>query len=290
MVFGEEEINGDDPERVRDRLMRVLAPLSVLARGTDHAFRRARQAEINRQSSKARTRSELARVTGDMAAQLEALREELEAARADAEDWERLATEEERRAERYKDDAEKVPALEDHVEQLRQALRATQGPPERPVEPEDAWENLPALVTGDAASAEELFLQLQDLSSGRIVFTPHAEITWKKSKYPFPEEMTECLVKLARVATALYDGTERSMPHLDTWIRDEFDLKVALQDQAIGRDAKLRHFVYEDRTWLRVPHVKVRDYTAPSQVGRIYFALDPEQGRLIVDHVGLKLS
>ncbi|WP_152487132.1 hypothetical protein [Nocardiopsis halotolerans] len=289
MTFDEAEVNGGNPGYLRDRLMRVLSPISVLARGIDHAFREARRAEISQQSTEARSRSELAKASGDMEARLDAIQEELEVARIEAEQWRILATEEEDRANRFQAQAEKAPKLEEQVEQLLYALRATQDAQGRPNEPEDAWDNLPELVTGDVSSAEDLFLHLEDLSSSRIVFTAHAKNSWKKSKYPFPSEMHECLVKLARVSIALYDGTDRSMPHLDTWIRDEFDLKVSLQDQRIERDRKLRDFLYENRTWSRTPHVKVRDHTAPSQVGRIYFAFDSEHGRLIVDHVGLKL-
>jgi hypothetical protein len=38
--------------------------------------------------------------------------------------------------------------------------------------------------------------------------------------------------------------------------------------------------------------VKVNDHTTPDRVGRIYFALDEDHDppRLIVDHIGLKLS
>ncbi|MEV0157693.1 hypothetical protein AB0H57_28780 [Micromonospora sp. NPDC050686] len=269
--------------------MRLLAPVSVLARGLDRAYREARRAEIAHQDRDARARTEQALAEGDTSAQIEALRDELAAARAGADDWQQLAAEEEQRADRFQAEAGKVPALEAKIEQLTLALRAISMPGDAEVTEEDPWVVLPGLVTGDASSAESLFLHLADAAAGRIVFTDRVASSWKKSKYPFPGEMAECLTKLARVAVALYDGSDRNYPHLDTWIRDEFDLKVALQDDKIEKASKIRYFDYEGATHDRTPHVKVRDHAPPSQVGRIHFALDSENRRLIVDHVGLKL-
>ncbi|MFJ6464951.1 hypothetical protein ACIQM0_28650 [Streptomyces sp. NPDC091387] len=40
---------------------------------------------------------------------------------------------------------------------------------------------------------------------------------------------------------------------------------------------------------LGLPQSKVRDAVSPNEVGRIYFALDSEEKRFIVNHVGLHL-
>jgi hypothetical protein len=287
--FDESQVSSADSDTLRAQLMRLLAPVSVLARGLDRAYREARRAEIAHQDRDARARTEHALAEGDASAQIEALRDELAAARAGADDWQQLAAEEEQRADRFQMEAGKVPALEAKIEQLTIALRAVSMPGDAEATEEDPWAVLPGLVTGDAPSAENLFLHLADAAAGRIVFTDRAASSWKKSKYPFPDEMAECLTKLARVAVALYDGSDRNYPHLDTWIRDEFDLKVALQDDKIEKTSKIRYFDYEGAAHDRTPHVKVRDYAPPSQVGRIHFALEPENRRLIVDHVGLKL-
>ena len=60
-------------------------------------------------------------------------------------------------------------------------------------------------------------------------------------------------------------------------------------DDTIEKNSKLRDFSYDGASHNRTPHVKVRDYAPASQVGRIHFALDSDNARLIVDHVGLKL-
>lgn len=286
VVFGEAEVNNDDPEVLRARLMRLISPVSVLARGVDTAYRKARQIELSERERNTREQSRHALEQGDVGAQIDALQNELNAVRASAEEWQQLAIDEEQRADRFQSEAERVPALEAQVEQLSVAFRATVHSEDTDSDP---WDDLPELRSGDSESAENLFLRLSDAASGRIVFTERAATSWKKCRYPFPDEMAECLVKLGRVAASLYDGTERSIDHLDNWIRDEFDLKVALQDSVIERDTRLWKFIFDDVERDRTPHVKVRDHAPPSEVGRIHFALDAENHRLIVDHVALKL-
>ncbi|HKU31184.1 MAG TPA: hypothetical protein VJQ60_11910 [Arthrobacter sp.] len=282
-------VNAENPEPLRAYLMRLLAPVSVLARGVDRAYREARRADIAQKDRDARARSQQALSGGNAGEQLRALQAELEAARASADEWQQLASDEEDRANRFQGEAAKVPALEAQVEQLSIALRARPDIDEEDEATDDPWNELPPLETGSVDSAQNLFLYLEDAASSHIVFTDRAASSWKKSKYPFPEEMAEDLAKLARAAIALYDGGDRSFPHLDMWMRDEFDLRVALNDDTIEKDSKLRDFSYSGTIHNRTPHVKVRDYAPPSQVGRIHFALDSDNARLIVDHVGLKL-
>lgn len=266
IMFDDSRVNADDPDILRSDLMRLLAPLSVLARGLDHAYREARRAEIVDRDRAARARADQAAAEGNLVAEAAALRAEVSAARASAEEWQRLATDEEQRADRLQAQAEKVPDLEAQIEQLTVALHAIPAFSEKDDRGEtDPWGGLPELVSGDSDSAEDLFLHLEDASSGHIAFTDRAASTWKKCKYPFPGEMTQCLVKLAHMAAALYDGTERSYPHLDTWIRDEFDLKVSLQDDTIEKNSKMRYFNFDGAIYDRTPHVKVRDHAPPTQ-------------------------
>lgn len=287
--FEERQVNAEDPDLMRGQLMRLLAPISVLARGLDKAYREARGAEIADRDRDTRARTAHALAQGTPHLQIEALQAEVEAARASADEWQQLARDEEERTNLLTAQIGRLPELEAQVEQLNIALRAVRPPSDDDAVDDDPWSSLPDLVTGDSDSAEDLFLHLSDATSGRIAFTPQAASSWKKSSYPFPHEMGECLIKLAHAAATLYDGTERNLPHLDTWLRENFDLKVALQDDTIEKNSKLRHFAYEGKSYDKTPHVKVRDYAAPTQVGRIHFALDSDKRRLIVAHVGLKL-
>ncbi len=77
------------------------------------------------------------------------------------------------------------------------------------------------------------------------------------------------------------------MSHVDTWVRERYDLRISLQDSTIPK--RFRNFSWEDKSYSRVAHVKVNDGVPPSECGRIYFAFDHEHLRIIVDHIGLHL-
>ena len=49
-----------------------------------------------------------------------------------------------------------------------------------------------------------------------------------------------------------------------------------------------RRFVFDGRMLDREPHLKIDDHTAPTEVGRIYFALDTDGRRLVVEFFGVK--
>ncbi|MGB7962483.1 MAG: hypothetical protein WCF12_05925 [Propionicimonas sp.] len=97
--------------------------------------------------------------------------------------------------------------------------------------------------------------------------------------------MRESLVKLARVSAAIYSGGDLAIGHLDTWVRENFDLRISLQDDEMPR--KFRTFRLEGVSYDRTPHIKVNDGVAPWACGRVYFALDRLNSRVIVDHVGV---
>jgi BMFP domain-containing protein YqiC len=261
----------------------------VLSRGVDHTYRRARQAQLAARSNEVEARSDAAAATGDLSAQVIMLKERILELQSDVQDWQAMAFEAEAEANQVKAQAERVPTLEEQVNQLGIALRASHDEHGGTTQSVDPWTILPSLESGSKDSAQVLFLRLQELTSERIVFTERALTSWKKARYPHPEEMRDALGKLSQVAIALYDGTERVMTHLDKWVREEFDLKVALQDDTIQKNKSLWKFIYEGRSHDRTPHVKVRDHAPHQEVGRIHFALDSENTRIIVDHVGVKL-
>lgn len=178
-----------------------------------------------------------------MVAEVAALRAEVSSLRASADDWEQLAIDEQERADHLQFQAGLVPGLKAQIDQMGIALLAAQSRYEKDDTTDTGrWEGLPQLVSGDRESAVDLFRHLEDASNGRVVFTDRAASTWKKCKYPFPGEMAECLIKLARVAEALYQSTGCSYPHLHTWIRENYDLAVSLNDDTIEKDPKKRYF------------------------------------------------
>ena len=107
--------------------------------------------------------------------------------------------------------------------------------------------------------------------------------------------MTDKLVKLAQAAKELYETRGRTIPHLDTWFKENYGLNVALTDQTISKFKRnelawLRKFNFEDSLSLDgTPHVKVRDAVSPNECGRIHFALDSSKNRIVVHHVGVKV-
>jgi hypothetical protein len=68
---------------------------------------------------------------------------------------------------------------------------------------------------------------------------------------------------------------------------DRVDTRV---DRQIYEHAQeLDEFNFDGKTFSRGPHLKLGDHTSPNEVGRVYFAMDSDGERFIVDHVGLKL-
>lgn len=100
--------------------------------------------------------------------------------------------------------------------------------------------------------------------------------------------MREALDSLAALAKAWSSKKGRVGEPLVSWIGNQTALTYAPEDEPL-RNKKLHEFRFEERVWDRQPHIKLDDHTSKDRVGRIYFAIDGEAYRWIVDHVGLKL-
>jgi len=275
-------LNDPNRELLRTALMSRIAPLSVLTRGVDEAYRRARISARSRQSLQAAQRTAEAEGSGDAAAQFAALRAELEVTKNElAYVYDECGKAESEARER----ASEVAVLRAQVEQLTiaQAYRPAAG--EAEVEAE-TFDNAPKLEVGSPSSLEALSQHLERVSQGRIVFTPKAVAAWRKAaRYSTPDDMRDGLVKLARVAHDLIGGHAEVRGHFDSWVRQNYDLKISMQDDEMPK--KFRTFTWEDTSYDRTPHVKVNDWVDPHECGRIYFAVDNANDRYIVDHVGL---
>jgi hypothetical protein len=71
---------------------------------------------------------------------------------------------------------------------------------------------------------------------------------------------------------------------LALWLRDQVGLEIALTDPRLGNTS----FIFNGREMSWEPHVKVDDAKDELiHLGRIYFAIDDEQQRLVVRHIGL---
>ncbi|MBE9925521.1 hypothetical protein G8C93_06405 [Cellulosimicrobium cellulans] len=275
-------VNDRDSDALRTLLMRQVAPLSVLARGVDETYRSVQRSAQSARSSEAAERTAAAVESGSQSEIVVALKQErdraIEAEQFAIEQWELAETRAAavaKEAARWKAEAEQQRVAAHYV--MSGAVQAEAL----------TWDNAPKLTVGDAGTLESLCQHLEQASQGRILFTANATAAWRKAdRYATPDEMRTGLVKLAQVAYELYDGQGRSVGHVDTWVRENFDLKIALQDDAMPKS--FRRFDFDNKRYDRTPHVKVNDGVPHHECGRVYFALDKENQRLIVDHVGLK--
>lgn len=281
------QIEGSDREVLREALMPRLAPVSALANGIDNGWRRVRQASQRSARGEAESRLRLAQETADITGQRDALEEKVVLLEADLEDTRALA-------DAYAAEATELKGMarlaEDRQVELEYWKDLYLGRYESETEVDDEldlWKNIPALVPGSDPS--DTFLALSDASGSSIAFTEAAERSWKKISYPHPDDMTAALTSLARAAQTLYGAEAVKMGHVDEWFKTEFGLNVATADDTIEKTKTMRYFDYEGQRRDQTPHVKVRDAVKPNEVGRIHFAFDKDGGRLIVNHVALKL-
>ncbi|MBG6184726.1 hypothetical protein IWX65_002704 [Arthrobacter sp. CAN_A214] len=277
-------VNSVDRDSLRSKLVALVAPLSVLTRGKDEVFRKARLgSQFLRMKDLANSSAEAA-ASGSLQQQLEAVIAERDLAVSEL----KTVTEEWFTADQAAEDSQReVSFLKAQLEQLNIVAEYTKSSEdtESVIELSDAPKEL---LVGDEQSMDALCQHLERSTKGRITFTPNAPKAWKKAAfYPTLDLMRDSLIKLAEVARDLYDGQERKMGHLDTWIHENYQIKVSLQDDNIPK--KARDFDWDGVTRSRIPHVKVNDHVPPSECGRIYFALDNENSRIIVDHIGLHL-
>jgi len=128
-------------------------------------------------------------------------------------------------------------------------------------------------------------LQGQD---GSLVLTKKCSAGLEKTPYANAARMVDQLEKLARLA-AKWTEREGSLNRgFEEWARDEEGLEIALRDRNLAA-LKLHRFEHDGRTYSREPHVQVDDAKPFTECGRIYFAIDRQPYRLIVDHIGLHL-
>lgn len=147
-------------------------------------------------------------------------------------------------------------------------------------------DNPPAVAVIDD-SVDAAIERLAD-PTGPLVCTENALRAWRASRYPEPARMLDAIRRLERAATEWRDRNAEIGSRLGDWLQGSTGLRFAGSDQGLER-ASLETFAFEGRKWSRIPHIKVDDGKHSNQVGRIYFALDSENRRWIVDHIGQKL-
>lgn len=298
LTLSADKLNELGAQEVRRILAQRLGALAALSYGDDLAWRQLRARAESARLDELAGQAARAREGGDAAGEITALQKQVEALQAAKAELEAIGEDALQQAER---NARLVRQLESERDQARDeatmwresytdlsAGRSSEQPAAN-----DAWSSIPPLTP--RADPEETFLAISDAASERIVFTDRARKSWSDIDYPEPDDMTNKLTALARAAVVLYNGEEKSIPHLDDWLQENFGLTVALTDQTISKWKRkemrwLNEFEFEGQVLNATPHVKVRDAVKFNECGRIHFALDGKgsEGRLVVQHVGVK--
>jgi hypothetical protein len=120
------------------------------------------------------------------------------------------------------------------------------------------------------------------LQGGHFRLTARAISMLEKNPYPKPRRMFEHLQILSIMASSYNRMNGAIGTSLEIYARDNHGIDISLFDKNYSGG-----FSYEGVQYDAKPHVKVDDHKSPSEVGRIYFAVDSGSHRFIVDHVGL---
>jgi hypothetical protein len=105
-----------------------------------------------------------------------------------------------------------------------------------------------------------------------------------KGRYPHPDVMWKALRGLEEVGRAFNESGAKLGQRFESFAFETAGIEVALQDNSYP-DC---WFEFDGDWHERIPHVKVDDAKSPNEVGRIYFAIDAEHKRVIVDWFGTK--
>jgi hypothetical protein len=160
--------------------------------------------------------------------------------------------------------------VDERLDALSVDLRSFLAPGDQPSEPPD-------LAAGTRV-----------LLSDAFVVTPRCLDSLTKCVYADSARMLDHLARLARLATTWRARRGDLGQRFEDWAAQEEGLDVAPGDDAL-RQQGLDRFQHEGRSHSRARHVKVDDAKPLIECGRIYFALDSEEWRFIVDHIGIHL-
>lgn len=248
------------------QITRLLAPLSVVARGRDALWD-----DVNVAHSAAQTDALLLDFASADDDQLQRLRKVLDEEKTIQ--IELLELNESLEAQVARLEIDKA-----NLEAQLEAARLTTTEPDAERSPQPA----------DPRDFGALWDEWTSASGDALIFTDRAKTSWERCNYPFPDRMREALDILADLAGEWRTLNASVGTSLVSWIGDRTPLAFAPTDEGLRRE-KLDTFKYQNRTLSRLPHIKLDDSTSPDRVGRIYFAIDKDRLEWIVDHVGLKL-
>jgi hypothetical protein len=99
--------------------------------------------------------------------------------------------------------------------------------------------------------------------------------------------MHAALAQLEEIARLYHDGNGSLGGDFAKVAKLHKGITIAMKAD-IDYHERDRRFVFDGRMLDREPHVKIDDHTAPTEGGRIYFALDTDGRRLVVEFFGVK--
>lgn len=129
----------------------------------------------------------------------------------------------------------------------------------------------------------EVASRVGEITNGSLALTDRALEQLPGNPYPDPRRMWDHLARLAAAATVWREAGGAVGTSLKDFVYDVGGIEIALHDGALAQ----RRFEYDGVELCPEPHVKVDDYKNPAECGRIYFGIDKENLRWVVDHVGL---
>ena len=267
----------DRSENFIDILMKIVGPVSASARGTNRwrviaAEEKRREQEIMFKNAIKQVQAE-----GDQDAELKFLRRRVSEQNSEIAQWifevEELS----------KTNDSNIALQHELAYWKSEAQRAYRNAVDKGIEL--SWESCPDLNATDLTG---LSSYLEKISGGAIKFTQSAARSWSKSEYPHVKTMREALVALARAAVTWKKLDRQIGENMKDWLKKEFELNYSPEDEPLKRK-NLNMFEYEEKLYSRESHLKLNDHVKPNEVGRVYFSIDSDGLRFIVDHVGLKL-
>lgn len=257
------------------RLLRMLSSVSVTVRGVNQLLRQAEIAQRAARNAQIAADLATAKAQGDLSQELDAQARVIQQLQEEVDQYDSWFKQVEEERDSYKAQAAQAAYWKQEAERARQAggVRATD------------WGEAPEL---DPSDLSDLATFLEKQGQGAIVFTRDAHQAWKRDDYPRIDVMREALIALTKAAIEYRRlGCQLGMLP-DDWFKQEWELTLASTDKYMSKNG-LCPFTFDGKTYSREPHLKLGDHTSPNEVGRVYFAMDAEGERFIVDHVGLKL-
>ncbi|MFI6160759.1 hypothetical protein ACVMYR_29180 [Micromonospora sp. PTRAS2] len=132
---------------------------------------------------------------------------------------------------------------------------------------------------------QEVKAEILLLEGKHFVLSDRARSMLDGNPYPKPERMYDQVRRLSLVAKTYHEQDGNLGVSIAEFSITNHGIEVALTDKGLNPpEVRIERIL---QPFHAIPHVKVDDAKSPDQCGRIYFAIDQQQRRLVVDHIGL---